>query len=273
VTTRERNLAAKRRAAAAAQQKREHRDGERRGERHAPTTTARASAGRPRDTIAATYAKLRDLIVCGRLAPGTRIIEADIAARLGVSRTPVRSALHRLQQEGYVNELEGGRRARLMVTPLTRHDASELLHLMGQLDGLAGVEAARLPAAERRPLADEMSAINARLAALQVAERPDPNDFHDLDGAFHDAYVDAAAGPRLRALRTSIRPQTDRYVRVYVTAMSGDIGVSVEEHERIIRAVAAGDAARAQKAIEDNWRNAASRLASVIETLGERGSW
>jgi DNA-binding GntR family transcriptional regulator len=236
-------------------------------------TKRRPRPERPRDTISTTYAKLRELIVAGRLAPGTRIIEADIAARLGVSRTPVRSALHRLQQEGYVNELEGGRRARLMVTPLTRHDATELLHLMGQLDGLAGREAAHLPAADRQRLADEMSAINHRLAELQAAPRPDPNDFHDLDGAFHDAYVEAAAGPRLRSLRTSIRPQTDRYVRVYVSAMAGEIGVSVEEHERIVRAIAAGDAPRAQQTIEDNWRNAASRLASVIETLGERGSW
>jgi DNA-binding GntR family transcriptional regulator len=233
----------------------------------------RGRGAHPRGTISATYAKLRELIVEGKLAPGTRIIEADVAARLGVSRTPVRSALHRLQQEGYVNELEGGRRARLMVTPLTRHDAAELLHLMGQLDGLAGFAAARLPSSERRRLTAEMTAINARLRDLQTAERPDPNAFHDLDGAFHDAYIDAAAGPRLRALRTSIRPQTDRYVRVYVSALSGEIGVSVEEHQRIVSAIAAGDAARAQRSIEDNWRNAADRLASVIERLGERGSW
>jgi DNA-binding GntR family transcriptional regulator len=118
-----------------------------------------------------------------------------------------------------------------------------------------------------------MTGINHRLAAQQAAERPDPNVFHDLDNAFHDAYVEAAAGPRLRALRTSIRPQTDRYVRVYVSTMAGEIGVSVDEHERIVHAIAAGDALRAQQTIEDNWRNAASRLASVIETLGERGSW
>ena len=62
-------------------------------------------------------------------------------------------------------------------------------------------------------------------------------------------------------------------MRVYVSAMAGEIGVSVEEHERIVRAIADGDAPRAQQTIEDNWRNAASRLASVIETLGERGSW
>jgi len=47
------------------------------------------------------YRELRELIVSGRLAPGTRLVETMVADRLGVSRTPVRSAFQRLQQEGY----------------------------------------------------------------------------------------------------------------------------------------------------------------------------
>ena len=54
------------------------------------------------DRVTVVYHRLRELIVRGRLAPGARIIETVIAARLGVSRTPVRAALQRLQQEGYV---------------------------------------------------------------------------------------------------------------------------------------------------------------------------
>ncbi len=48
------------------------------------------------------YEQLRHLIVHGHLAPGSRIVESDVAGRLGVSRTPVRGALQRLQQEGYI---------------------------------------------------------------------------------------------------------------------------------------------------------------------------
>src|SRR6266516_1813696 len=68
------------------------------------------------------YARLRDLIVQGSLAPGSRIVETEIASRLGVSRTPVREALQRLQQEGFVNGAPGAQQSRLTVAPLTRDD-------------------------------------------------------------------------------------------------------------------------------------------------------
>ncbi|MFB6240160.1 MAG: GntR family transcriptional regulator, partial [Gemmatimonadota bacterium] len=54
------------------------------------------------DRSGETYTRLRELIVRGQLAPGSRIIETDVAERLGVSRTPVRSALQRLEQEGFI---------------------------------------------------------------------------------------------------------------------------------------------------------------------------
>src|SRR5207244_8598966 len=80
---------------------------------------ARSARG---DRIARAYQQLRELIVWGRLAPGSRVIESDIAERLGVSRTPVRSALHRLQQEGYIVGVGRGSEQRLTVAPLTQDE-------------------------------------------------------------------------------------------------------------------------------------------------------
>ena len=54
------------------------------------------------EVTALAYGRLRELIVSGRLAPGAPLIETDLSKRLGVSRTPVRAALQRLQQEGFV---------------------------------------------------------------------------------------------------------------------------------------------------------------------------
>src|SRR5678810_521418 len=82
------------------------------------------------------YARLRDLIVQGLLSPGSRIIETEIAGRLGVSRTPVREALQRLQQEGFVTGAPGAQQSRLTVAPLTRADVHELLNIVGELEGL-----------------------------------------------------------------------------------------------------------------------------------------
>ncbi|MGH7719378.1 MAG: GntR family transcriptional regulator, partial [Gemmatimonadaceae bacterium] len=81
------------------------------------------------DRPAAVYLQLRTLIVEARLAPGSRLVESELASRLGVSRTPVRSALQRLQQEGYVIATPNLQNARLTVAPLTREDAREIFHV------------------------------------------------------------------------------------------------------------------------------------------------
>ena len=96
------------------------------------------------------YARLRDLIVQGLLAPGSRIVETEIAGRLGVSRTPVREALQRLQQEGYVMGAPGAQQSRLTVAPLTRDDVYELLNIVGALEGLGARGAAQIGRASCR---------------------------------------------------------------------------------------------------------------------------
>ena len=98
------------------------------------------------DRVTLAYQKLRELIVLGRLAPGTRIIETTVAARLGVSRTPVRAALQRLQQEGYVVVTSPGQQSRMSVAPLTQEDAIELFGMVSAVEGLAANGAARRPA-------------------------------------------------------------------------------------------------------------------------------
>jgi len=93
------------------------------------TRRRRPSGAHDADRSSQVYAKLRDLIVRGRLAPGARITETDAAGRLGVSRTPVRAALQQLAQEGYIVVANAGLRRRPVVAPLTREDATELLHI------------------------------------------------------------------------------------------------------------------------------------------------
>src|SRR4249919_2010035 len=107
------------------------------------------------------YARLRDLIVQGLLAPGSRIVETEIATRLGVSRTPVREALQRLQQEGYVMGSPGAQQSRLTVAPLTRDDVYELLNIVGALEGMGARNAALLAPTERRNLSRDLKNLNA----------------------------------------------------------------------------------------------------------------
>lgn len=224
-------------------------------------------------SIGRAYDELRELIVHGRLAPGSRIVESEIAERLQVSRTPVRSALHRLRQEGYVTAVDRAKEQRLIVAPLTQEDGRELFYIVGQIETLAARIAAELPPPARTVLVRQLRQLNRDLAQAARAPKPDPLRIFDLDTAFHRAYVEAAAGVRLLALHDAIKPQAERYARLYTNALLDAIATSVEEHAAIIQHVEAGDPAGAQQAVETNWRNAAARLAKVIGTLGERGTW
>ncbi|MBI4541080.1 MAG: GntR family transcriptional regulator [Gemmatimonadetes bacterium] len=225
------------------------------------------------DRVVETYTRLRELIVRGRLAPGTRIIETDVADRLGVSRTPVRSALQRLQQEGYIVTSSTGQRARPSVAPLTKEDATELLQIVGEMEALAARWCAELPTGERRDLVRDLRGLNQDLSDEAHSPRPDANRIFDLDDAFHRRYVEGGGGARLLGLHDAIKPQAERYIRVYVSALVDQIHTSVEEHAHIVAGIERGHADEAQRAVQTNWRNAAQRLSQVIDTVGERGSW
>ncbi len=239
--------------------------------------TKRGTAGRtlPRKNsrVTETYARLHDLIVRGRLAPGARITEAEVTTRLGVSRTPVRSAIQRLQHEGYVTVTRRGRRAEPFVSPLTQEDASEVLNIIGVIEGLGARCAAELPRRPRSRLVADLRQTNRRLKAAAAVRWPHPNVIFDLDQAFHRRLLEGAAGPRLLQLHRTIKPQADRYIRVYVSLLLDRIATSVREHEAIIRGVDRGQPDIAEQAVFSNWRNAASRLSQVIEVVGERGLW
>ena len=219
------------------------------------------------------YQRLRDLIVQGLLAPGSRVVETEVAARLGVSRTPVREALQRLQQEGFVVGAPGAQQARLTVAPLTRADVHELLNIVGELEGLAARWAAGLSVSDRRALAKELKALNADFHRTGRATPIDHGRLYEADDRLHRKIVDASSGPRLVALHDSVKPQAERYIRMYISMLTSDIRASVAEHDAIIDAIDAGEADAAQAAVQTNWRHAADRIGKVIEVAGERGSW
>lgn len=225
------------------------------------------------DRVSQAYERLRLLIVAGRLAPGTRIIETDVAERLGVSRTPVRSALQRLQQEGYIVAAGAGHQSRLSVAPLTQQDARELFAIVAELEGLGALWVAHLEDSRRTVLSTRLAELNAALLAAGNMEQKDHQQVFELDMEVHRAVVVAGGGPRLLALHDSVKPQTERYVRLYVSAFIDQVATSVREHEDILEAIDAGNGPAAQEALRRNWSNAADRLCRVIESLGERGTW
>jgi DNA-binding GntR family transcriptional regulator len=221
-----------------------------------------------------SYQQIRDMIVHGRLAPGSRIVEADLAEHLGVSRTPVRGALHMLHREGFIDSAAGDRtKERLTVAPLTREDAGELYAIIGHLEGLAVRKAAQIDLAARSAVVQRLRDLNKGFGKWDAVGQNDPNLIFDLDTSFHQTMVDVGAGPRLRRLLRAVKPQAERYWRLYASGIVEQLGLIVDEHAVILQAVERGDSDQAERAVQANWLNGAQRLFRVIDTVGERGSW
>jgi len=107
---------------------------------------------------------LRNMILQGELSAGARIVEVNLVERLGVSRTPVRSALTRLQDEGLIEALVGGG---YVVKSFTQEEILDAIEVRGTLEGLA----ARL-AAERGPTPSDLAAIDDTLSEIDTALAP-----------------------------------------------------------------------------------------------------
>ena len=246
-------------------------------------TLRRRAAGAPRrrrtakpDLGTAAYERLRERIVSLRLAPGALLAELDLCRRLGVSRTPVRAALQRLQQEGLVAATKAGTTARAIVSPLTADDMRELFLMVGALDGVAARLAAQLDDGRREVVVREMAALNARLRRLAAGDDLQHiRQARELDQRFHRCYESAGAGPRLLAKLTTLHARRERYVRVYTEALvhAHHMRESLSEHDAIIAALRSGDADAAERLANFNHQNALERYRRIAAGLGERGSW
>lgn len=219
------------------------------------------------------YYELRDRIVRGRLPPGARLVEREVAARLGISRTPVRAALERLRQEGFIVGTGSAILTRATVAPLTTEDARAIYQIVALIEGQAAHEAAIRPRTTRLKMTRHMRDINAQFRNAALVRMPDADELLDLDDAFHNSYVHLGAGARLRTLHDAVKPQAERYGRIYASTLANEVATSAAEHDVIVTALEAGDPDAAQRAVQINWQNAAARLARVISAVGERGTW
>jgi len=224
-------------------------------------------------SLVTAFRDIRELIVHGKMSPGTWIVEADLAERLNMSRTPVRAAIHWLQREGYVIEHRNVSKSRMIVATLTKEDANELYTIIGHVEGIAGRGLALLPEAQRAAIAKKLTKLNDRLLSIAEGRGGEPSEIFELDRDFHNLVVEAGAGTRLSALHAAIVPQTERYWRLYASSIINDLHRSVQEHTRIIAGVLAGDPDRVEKGLQENWLKGAERLGHVIDIFGERGSW
>lgn len=179
---------------------------------------------------------LRRAILLGQLGAGTRLVEDDLAARLHVSRGPIRDALRQLAEEGLVST--AGRGASVAATGLD--NIRELYSLRCAIECLSVELAIQL--FSKRDLAEARARLEAMLRA--AAEGP-LESFVDRDLAFHTLFYERVGHRRLLRAWQALEPSFR--VLLSVANINPRIDEVLRMHERILAAVEAGDAAEAQR--------------------------
>jgi DNA-binding GntR family transcriptional regulator len=238
-----------------------------------PLRRTTASPPAPATVSLAIYDRVHALIVRGRLLPGTRVTEADVAKELRVSRTPAREALRRLQQERLLvpTGATDGAKVRLAVAPMTADEARELYTAAGALEGVIARTVADHDAHERLALSVELARAQAAFRREATKRAPDWDRLFELHHAFHALLRSRLAGPRLRLLLDGLRPHLDRYEYFYGRLHGSGFEATFEEHDAIVAAIESGRADVAERAVRANWFNGADRLAKVVQRAGEAG--
>ncbi len=196
------------------------------------------------------YGRVLEWIVDGRLPPTTRVRDKEIASLLEVSRTPVREAIRRLEDEGFVTA-EASRWTR--VASLDIGAAEQIYPILWTLEGLAITSGGQW---QPEQLA-ELKAANKRLAL--AVKQDDAAAAARADSDFHDIVVAIAANARLAAIVSDLKNHLRRLEIAYF-ASAPAASRSVHEHQRAISALDKGDLPAARQAITDNWQRSLDRI-------------
>ena len=213
--------------------------------------------------------RLREMILAGELAGGTRIAELAIVERLGVSRTPIRAALMRLEQEGLLDALPNGGYA---VRTFSERDVADAIELRGTVEGLA----ARL-AAERGVAAVVLNEARACLAEVdQLLEQPALDDeaftrYVTFNQRFHNLLAEMAGSAVLAR-------ELERVVNLPFASPSGFVVVQAnspkardmlvvaqDQHRQVLDAIERREGARAEAIMREHSRLAQRNLREAVQ--------
>ncbi|HVY07355.1 MAG TPA: GntR family transcriptional regulator [Burkholderiales bacterium] len=198
------------------------------------------------------YQRLLNAICEGQLAPGARLTQEDLAASLDVSRQPVLQALRMLKKDGFV--VDAGRRG-LMVMPLGADDIAHIYEVRSTLDGLAARRAAQAKAKIDVAVIAEgrKAARGARIGAMIDADVR----FHGLIyAASGNPFIAESAGHHWRHIRRAMG---------VVLQEAGVRDTVWDEHESMLKAIARGDADRAERLARRHGEEAGRHLTSQMD--------
>ncbi len=179
------------------------------------------------------YNALRDAILRGDMKPGERLMEMHLANKLGVSRTPIREAIHMLEEEGLAITVP---RKGAQVAKMSEKDLQDVLEIRDSLDALA------VRMACSRMTGDQLERLKETFEEFKVATASnDPRKICQLDEDFHNVIYEMADNPKLEKILLNLREQMYRYRFEYVKG-NKTYDQLIEEHEAIVKGFEKGDA-------------------------------
>jgi DNA-binding GntR family transcriptional regulator len=211
-------------------------------------------------SVAATEL-IREAIIDGRLAPGTRLKEEELARELGISRTPVREALLLLQAEGLV---EAAPNRGATVRSHTAEDLDDLYQLRALLEGYAARRAAG------RISDDVIAVLKASCSRFDVLSQED--DLRAIvkeNLLFHSTILDLAGSVRLTSMVRKVIELPLVY-KSYIWYSRDQTRISAHYHRQITNALAARDAERAELIMKEHVFEARDHLVAHVRDLERR---
>lgn len=203
------------------------------------------------------FKTLRKAIITGEFAPGERLMEISLANRLGVSRTPVREAIRKLELEGLVINIP---RRGAQVARITEKSLRDVIEVRSVLEEFAAVLACE------RITEDEMEELKTLHEQFVISiEGNDILDMVEKDEQFHDAIFRAAKNDRLISILANLREQFYRYRMEYIKDIK-QRSTLVTEHQDLMNAIFRRDSEAAKKLMKDHLVN---QQQGVIEAISE----
>ncbi len=189
------------------------------------------------------YLRLRQAILRGELAPGSRLVESRLASALGISRTPVREGIHKLERENLVRQ---GASGGFFVAGLTCEDVRETFGIRSVLESYA----ARL-AAEKHSKADLIPLDRKILEYQACMDRGDLDPLLRINTEFHDQLYALSRSPRLIKMINDLRDQIYRFRQVLLKT-SVWAHISNEDHRLMLTFIRKGDGEGVERLVREH---------------------
>ncbi len=203
------------------------------------------------------YEQIRRRILDNLWPPGHRALEQEVALALGMSRTPVREALMRLQNEGLVEVIP---RHGMRVLPVSPNDMSEIYQILTALECMAAELLAR-----RKPTAKELEPLVAATQAMDKALKADDLDaWAAADERFHAHLVELAGNRQLQATVFNYWDRAHR-ARMFTLRLRPKPVNSTKEHMQMVERLRAGDSAGAADVTRAHRERASRELVAIFE--------